>query len=427
MALKSSNKVDTNVYEIEVTVDAQTFADACKSAYMRQRKSIQLPGFRKGKAPMGMVEKAYGEAVFYEDALEIVYPQAVQAAIDEAELRVVDQPFDLDVPVMSKSEGVEMKMKVTVYPEVKLGKYKGLKAEYGETEATDDDVAEELKNMQERNSRLVSVEDRPAEMGDTAEIDFEGFVDGEAFDGGKGENYPLELGSGSFIPGFEEQVAGHNVDDEFDVNVTFPEEYQADLAGKEAVFKCKIHEIKKKELPELDDEFAKDVDEEVETLDELKEKLTKQISEKKAEDAKREFENALIQQVIDNMEAEVPECMNTQKVDELVQDYGYRLQMQGIDINTYLQYLGQTMDDFKKQFEDGAKQQVRVAIALEEIAKAENIEATEEEINAEVDKLAEQYGMDAEQIKAAVPTEQLENDIKTRKAVDVVVDSAKKA
>ena len=178
MALKSSNKVDTNVYEIEVTVDAQTFADACKSAYMRQRKSIQLPGFRKGKAPMGMVEKAYGEAVFYEDALEIVYPQAVQAAIDEAELRVVDQPFDLDVPVMSKSEGVEMKMKVTVYPEVKLGKYKGLKAEYGETEATDDDVAEELKNMQERNSRLVSVEDRPAEMGDTAEIYFEGFFDG---------------------------------------------------------------------------------------------------------------------------------------------------------------------------------------------------------------------------------------------------------
>ena len=193
------------------------------------------------------------------------------------------------------------------------------------------------------------------------------------------------------------------------------------------MFKCKIHEIKKKELPELDDEFAKDVDEEVETLDKLKEKLTKQISEKKAEDAKREFENALIQQVIDNMEAEVPECMNTQKVDELVQDYGYRLQMQGIDINTYLQYLGQSMDDFKKQFEDGAKQQVRVAIALEEIAKAENIEATEEEINAEVDKLAEQYGMDAEQIKAAVPTEQLENDIKTRKAVDVVVDSAKKA
>ena len=427
MALKSSNKVETNVYEIEVTVDAETFKDACKKAYMRQRKSIQIPGFRKGKATQGMIEKVYGEGVFFEDALEIIYPEAVQAAIDEAELRVVDQPFDLDVPVMSKEEGVELKMKVTTYPEVKLGEYKGLEAEYGETEATDDDVAEELKNMQERNSRLVSVEDRAAEMGDTAEIDFEGFVDGEAFDGGKGENYPLELGSNSFIPGFEEQVAGHNVGDDFDVNVTFPEEYEASLAGKEAVFKCKLHEIKKKELPELDDEFAKDVDEEVETLDELKEKLKKQISERKAETAKREFENALIEQVIENMEAIVPDCMNTQKCDELVQDYAYRLQMQGIDLNTYLQYLGQTMDDFKAQFEDNAEQQVRVSLALEAIVKAEGIEATEEEVNAEVDKLAEQYGMDAEQIKAAVPTEQLESDIKTRKAVELIVDSAKKA
>ena len=426
MALKSSNKVDTNTYEIEVTVDAATFADACKKAFMRQRKSIQLPGFRKGKATQGMIEKVYGEGVFFEDALELVYPDAVQAAIDEAELKVVDQPFDLDVPVMSKEEGVEMKMKVTTYPEVKLGKYKGLKAKYGETEASDDDVAEELKNMQERNSRLVSVEDRAAEMGDTAEIDFEGFVDGEAFDGGKGENYPLELGSGSFIPGFEEQVAGHKVGDEFDVNVTFPEEYQAELAGKEAVFKCKIHEIKAKELPELDDEFAKDVDEEVETLDELKEKLKNQISERKAENAKREFENSLIEKVIDKLDAVIPECMNTQKVDELVQDYGYRLQMQGIDLNTYLQYLGQTIDDFKEQFKENAAKQVKVALALEEIVKAENIEATEEEVNAEVDKLAEQYGMDAEQIKAAVPTEQIENDIKTRKAVDVIVDSAKK-
>ncbi|MBQ7204108.1 MAG: trigger factor [Eubacterium sp.] len=427
MALKSSNKVDTNVYEIEVTVDSQTFTDACKSAYMRQRKSIQLPGFRKGKATQGMVEKVYGEGAFYEEALEIVYPEAVQAAIDEAELRVVDQPFDLDVTVMSKAEGVEMKMKVTTYPEVKLGDYKGLSAEYGETEATDEDVNEELNSMLERNSRLVTVEDRAAEMGDTAEIDFEGFVDGEAFDGGKGENYPLELGSNSFIPGFEEQVAGHNVDEEFDVNVTFPDEYEASLAGKEAVFKCKIHEIKKKELPELDDEFAKDVDEEVETLDELKDKLKKQISERKEENAKREFENDLIKQVIDNMEAEIPECMNAQKTDELVQDYGYRLQMQGIDLNTYLQYLGQTIEDFKAQFEENAKQQVKVSLALEAIAKEENIEATEDEINEEIDKLAKQYDMDAEQIKAAVPAEQLESDIKTRKAVDIIVDSAKKA
>ena len=426
MALKSCNKVDTNTYEIEVTVDAQTFADATKQAYMKQRKSIQIPGFRKGKASQGMIEKVYGEAVFYEDALEIVYPDAVQGAIDEAQLRVVDQPFDLDVPVMSKAEGVEMKMKLTTYPEVKLGEYKGLEAEYGETEATDEDVAEELKNMQERNSRLVTVEEGAAERGDTAEIDFEGFVDGVAFEGGKGENYPLELGSGSFIPGFEEQVAGHSVDEEFDVNVTFPEEYEPSLAGKDAVFKCKIHEIKHKELPELDDEFAKDVDDEVETLDELKEKLKKQISERKAETAKREFEDALLEKVIDGIEAEIPECMFTQKTDEMIQDYAYRLQMQGIDLNTYLQYLGQTMEDFRAQFEEGAKKQVKVSLALEAIVKAENIEATEEEIEAEVNKLAEQYGMEADQIKTAVPEEQLKADIVNGKAVDFVVENAKK-
>ncbi|MFR6511180.1 MAG: trigger factor, partial [Eubacterium sp.] len=324
MALKSSNKVDTNTYEIEVTVDAQTFADACKSAYMKQRKSIQIPGFRKGKATQGMVEKVYGEGAFYEEALEILYPNAVQSAIDEAELKVVGQPFDLDVPVMSKAEGVEMKMKVTTYPEVKLGEYKGLEAKMLDTEATDDDVAEELKNMQDRNSRLVTVEDRAAEMGDTAEIDFEGFVDGVAFEGGKGENYPLELGSGSFIPGFEEQVVGHKSEEEFDVNVTFPEEYAEELAGKDAVFKCKIHEIKSKELPELDDDFAKDVSE-FDTLDELKADLKKQIGERKTASANTDFENQLLEQVCDNMEVEIPECMFDQKCDEMIQDYAYRL------------------------------------------------------------------------------------------------------
>ena len=428
MALKSCNKVDTNTYEIEVTVTPEDFVEATKKAFMKQRKRLQVPGFRKGKAPQGMIEKVYGEGAFYEDALEIVYPEAVQGAIDEAKLRIVDQPFDLDVSVMSKAEGVEMKMKVTTYPEVELGKYTGLKAEYGETEATDEDVENELKNMQERNSRLITVEDRAAEMGDTAEINFEGFVDGEAFEGGKGENFPLELGSGQFIPGFEEQVAGHNVDEEFDVNVTFPEEYGAEeLAGQDAVFKVKINEIKTKELPELDDEFAKDVDDEVETLDELKNKLKEQISERKAETAKTEYENALIEKVVDDMKVEIPECMNTQKTDEFVQDYGYRLQMQGMDLKTYLQYLGQTMEDFRAQFEEGAKKQVRIALALEAIAEAEKIEPTEEEIEEEINKLAEQYGMEADQIKAAVPEEQLKKDIATRKAYDFVVDNAKKA
>lgn len=426
MALKSSNKVDTNTYEIEVTVDAQTFADACKSAYMKQRKSIQIPGFRKGKATQGMVEKVYGEGAFYEEALEIVYPNAVQSAIDEAELKVVGQPFDLDVPVMSKAEGVEMKMKVTTYPEVKLGEYKGLEAKMLDTEATDDDVAEELKNMQDRNSRLVTVEDRAAEMGDTAEIDFEGFVDGVAFEGGKGENYPLELGSGSFIPGFEEQVAGHKSEEEFDVNVTFPKEYAEELAGKDAVFKCKIHEIKSKELPELDDDFAKDVSE-FDTLDELKADLKKQIADRKTASANTDFENQLLEQVCDNMKVEIPECMFDQKCDEMIQDYAYRLQMQGIDLNTYLGYLGQTQEQFKAQFMDGAKQQVKTQIALDAIVEAEKLEATEDEINAEIDKLAAQYDMEADKIKAAVPQNQIAKDVTTKKAVDLIVNSAKKA
>ncbi len=426
MALKSSNKVDTNTYEIEVTVAPEVFADACKSAYMKQRKSIQLPGFRKGKATQGMIEKVYGEGAFYEEALEIVYPKAVSEAIEEAGLRTVDQPFDLDVPVMSKAEGVEMKMKVTVYPEVKLGDYKGLKATMLPTEASDEDVDTELENMRDRNSRLVSVDDREAQMGDTAEIDFEGFVDGVAFDGGKGENYPLELGSGSFIPGFEEQVVGHKIDEEFDVNVTFPEEYAAELAGKDAVFKCKIHEIKTKEMPELDDEFVKDVSE-FDTLDELKADIKKSLSEKKEADAKADFENQLIEQVVENMECEIPECMFESRTNEMVQDYSYRLQMQGIDLNTYLSYMGQDMDTFKKTFREGAENQVKASIALEAIVAAENIEVTDEEIDAEVAKLADQYKMEADQIKAAVPADQLASDIKTRKALDLVVESAVKA
>lgn len=425
MALKSSNKVETNVYELEITVDAETFTEACKKAYMKQRKSIQIPGFRKGKATQGMIEKVYGEGAFYEEALEIVYPEAVGSAFDEAGLKVIDQPTDVEFPVMNKQDGVVIKMKVTTYPEVKLGEYKSLKGKMLDTEATDEDVENELKSMQDRNSRLVTVEDRESQMGDTCDIDFEGFVDGVAFEGGKGENYPLELGSNSFIPGFEEQVAGHKTGEEFDVNVTFPEQYEPSLAGKDAVFKCKINEIKTKELPELDDEFAKDVSE-FDTLDELKADLKKQISERKEANAKTDYENQLIEQVVENMEVDIPECMNKQKCDEMIQDYSYRLQMQGLDLNTYLQYLGQTMEQFREQFMDGAKQQVKVKLALDAIVKAENIEATEEEIAEEIAKLAEQYNMEADKIKAAVPQEQLTDDIVTRKAVDFVVDNSVK-
>lgn len=423
MALKSSNKIDTNTYELEVTVDAETFNKACTTAYLKNRKNIQVPGFRKGKATQGMIEKIYGEGVFYEDALDVIYPEAVSAAFDEAKLEVVDAPYDLEVPVIGKENGVEMKMKVTTYPEVKLGDYKGLKVAKLPTEASDEDVENELKTVQESRARLVVADDREAQTGDTVSLDFEGFVDGVAFEGGKGENYPLELGSGSFIPGFEEQVAGHKIDEEFDVNVTFPEEYEESLAGKDAVFKCTIHEIKAKELPELDDDFAQDVSE-FDTLDEYKADLKKQISEKKEADAKTDMENQLLEQITDNMKAEIPECMFAKRCDEMVQDYSYRLQMQGLDLNTYLQYLGQDMDSFKETFKEAAEKQVKVSVALRAIIEAEKIEATDEDIDKEAAKIGEQYGMDAEQVKKAIPAEQLAEDVKRNKAVDMIVEAA---
>lgn len=422
MALKSSNKIDVNTYELVITVDAATFVDACKKAYLKERKSIQLPGFRKGKAPMGMIERMYGEQTFFEGALDIVYSDAVSAAFEEAGLNVIDTT-DVDVPVMSKAEGVEITMKVTTYPEAKLGDYKGLKVEKISVEATDEDVENELLQMQKRNSRMIDVTDRAAAMGDTATIDFEGFVDGVAFEGGKGENYDLELGSGSFIPGFEEQVAGHNIDEEFDVNVTFPEEYTPELAGKEAVFKCKIHEIKMNELPELDDEFAKDVSE-FDTLDEVKEDLKKKIEERKTANAKTETENKLLDMVVENMEVEIPEVMFTKRVDEMLQEYRYQLQNSGIDLETYLQYMGQDEESFKATLRESAEKQVKLSVALTAIIKAEEIQANDEEIDDEAAKLGANYGMSAEQVKKAIPAERLAEDVCRNKAVDLIVNSA---
>ncbi|MDE7124583.1 MAG: trigger factor [Eubacterium sp.] len=422
MALKSSNKVDVNTYELVITIDSEAFNEACKKAFLKDRKNIQIPGFRKGKATMGMVEKMYGEGAFFEEALDALYPEAVSAAFEEAELNVVDTN-NVNVPVMSKTEGVEITMTVTTYPEVKLGEYKGLKVTKLPTEATDEDIENELLSMQKRNSRLIDITDRAAEMGDTATIDFEGFTDGVAFEGGKGENYPLELGSGSFIPGFEEQVAGHSIDEEFDVNVTFPEEYAAELAGKEAVFKCKIHEIKATELPELDDEFAKDVSE-FDTLEELKEDLKKKLSDSKEAKAKTDIENQLLDQVVEGMEAEIPECMFAKRTDEMMQEYSYQLQNSGIDLDTYLQYMGQDKETFKASLKDGAEKQVKLSLALTAVIEAEKIEPTEEEINDEAAKIGANYGMDAEQVKKSVPVSRIAEDVARNKAVDLIVDSA---
>ena len=423
MSLKEFKKVDTNRYELEIVIDAGTFAEANRQAYEKNVKDINIPGFRKGKAPMSIIQKMYGEGVFYEDALNILYPDAVEGAIKEAKLKFVDDKIDFDM-VSIGAEGVDFKVTVTVEPEVELGEYKGIKAEKAPVEVTDAEVDEEISRLADRNARMISVEDRAAAMGDTAVIDFEGFVDGVAFEGGKGESFSLGLGSGSFIPGFEEQVVGHNAGEEFDITVTFPEDYQADdLAGKEAVFKIKLHEIKVRELPEIDDEFAKDVSE-FDTVDELKADIKAKTLERKQKASDEQVENDIVDKIVEGMKAEIPEAMINNRVKQMVQDFAYRLQMQGMNIETYIQYTGTDMAEFENTFRPQAEKQVKMRLALEKIVELENIVPTEEEINAQIDKMAENYGITAEQVKNAVPAEEIAKDIAVNKAVDLVKEAA---
>ena len=421
--LKSSNKVETNVYELEISIDAETFENAIQKAYFKMKNKITLPGFRKGKAPRHMIERRYGEGVFYEDALEIVYPDAVEEAIKEAGLEIVDTPHDLDVTEIGKN-GVEMKLKVTVKPEVKLGKYKGLKGTKMSTKVSAEEVKAELTRLQEQNSRMISVDDRPAKKGDTAVIDFEGFVDGVAFNGGKGENHNLELGSGSFIPGFEDQVIGHSIDDEFDVNVKFPDDYHAEeLKGKDATFKVKLHDIRLKEVPALDDEFAKDVSE-YDTIDELKKSIKDHLEEHKKADADNKLANDLIGEVAENIKAEIPQVMFDNEAENMVNDFAYNLQAQGLDIQTYMKYTGTDKDAIKQQYMETATKQVKIQLAIEAIIAAEKIEASEDEIKEEYEKVAKQYGLDVEEVKKVLSEEHVASTVKSRKAVEFVKDNA---
>lgn len=424
MSLVSANKTETNTYAVEIAIAAEDFRAAIQQAYLKQRKSIQIPGFRKGKAPLQMIEKLYGKEVFYEDALDIVFPEAVQAAYEEAGIEPVDQPRDFDVKTMSKEEGVVMSFNVTVKPEITLKAYKGLAAEKADSKVTKEEIDHEIEHMLERGARIINVDDRAAKDGDITVIDFEGFVDGVAFDGGKAEKYELTIGSGSFIPGFEEQIIGHSIGEEFDVNVTFPEAYAPELASKDAVFKIKLHEIKVKELPELDDEFAKDMGE-YETVDELKKGVEEDILKRKQDSAQHAFEDAVIEALVENVEGEIPECMYDNKAKEDVDSFAQRIAQQGIDLDTYLMYMGMDKATFEGQMRERAVSEVKIDLAIEKIIEAEGLKASDEAIAEEYTKMAEMYQLDVEKIKELVPEATIAAELAKQDAFKLVIDSAK--
>ncbi|MBQ2974046.1 MAG: trigger factor, partial [Clostridia bacterium] len=405
-------------------IAAEDFRAAIQQAYLKQRKSIQIPGFRKGKAPLMMIEKLYGQEVFFEDALDIVFPEAVQAAYEEAGIVPVDSPKDFDVKTMSKEEGVVMTFNVTVKPEITLKAYKGLTAEKADVKVAKEEIDHEIEHMLDRGARIVNVDDRAAQNGDITVIDFEGFVDGVAFDGGKAEKYELTIGSGSFIPGFEDQIIGHSIGEEFDVNVTFPAEYAPELASKDAVFKIKLHEIKVKELPELDDEFAKDMGE-YETVDELKKGIEEDMLKRKQESAQNAFEDAVIEALVENVEGEIPECMYDNKAKENVDSFAQRIGQQGIDLDTYLMYMGMDKAMFESQMRERAVADVKIELAVEKIIELEDIKATDEAIAEEFTKMSEMYNLDVEKIKELVPEATVAAEIARQQAIKLVIDSAK--
>ncbi len=426
MTLKSVEKVETNIYELEVAIDAETMVEAAQKKFNESRKKIALPGFRKGKAPRNLIEKMYGENYFFETAFDdIVLQPAVSDAIDESKLNLVDNPKDLDVKELSK-DGALFTFKVTTKPEVEISDYKGIKAEKANVRVEKKEIDAELDTMRQRGAREITVEDRAAQDGDITDIDFEGFVDGVAFDGGKGESYPLTLGSGQFIPGFEEQIVGHNIGEEFDVNVKFPEEYGAEeLAGKDATFKVKLNGIKFRELPELDDEFAKDVSEDCDTLEDLKKSIKKDITERKQKKADDEFRSKCFDVLVENLKAEIPEVMIDNRAKEDEQNFAQRIGMQGgIDLDTYLMYIGMEKEAFLADIRVQAERNVKISLALEKIVELENIEVTDEDLDKEYTKLAEMYNMEADKVKAILPAENLKSDIALDKAADFVVDNA---
>ena len=423
MSLKSSTKAEeANLYSLDIEIAADAFEAACQKAFAKLKNRISIPGFRKGKVTRKMAEAFYGKGFLYEDALDLVYPEAVEGAIKEAELDVVGTK-NADVKEIGEN-GVALTVEVYVKPDVEIKAYKELKATKKKVEATDEEIEAKLHELVHRNARIIAVEDRAAENGDTTVIDFEGFVDGVAFDGGKGENHELKLGSGSFIPGFEEQIVGHNPGDEFDVNVTFPTEYTPELAGKDAVFKVKLHEIKTEELPEVDDEFAQDAAD-CDTVDALKKSLADEIKAQKEEQNENEIREQVFEKLIENVVADIPPVMVDSELDNRIRDIDYRLSAQGMSFETYLQYMGMSVEDYREQQREDAEKAVKLRLALEKIVELENLEVTEEDLEKEYEKLAAQYQMEADKIKAIISADSLKKDLSVQKASDFVRENAK--
>ena len=423
MNLVKNEKLENNSHELHFAVDAEAFNAAIAKAFKREAGKYNIPGFRKGKAPRHMIEKMYGADVFHYSAINDLFPDAYEAAVAESGIDPVDRP-EVDVVSASTDDGVVLKAVVTVKPEVKVGAYTGLKVSKKANTVEDAAVEAEIERMRERNARMITREGS-AENGDITDIDFEGFVDGTAFEGGKGEHFSLTLGSGQFIPGFEEQVVGHAAGDEFEVNVTFPEEYQAkELEGKPAVFKVKLNEVKTKELPVADDAFAKDVSE-YDTLDELKSSIRKGMEEKAEKDTELEVENDLVDQVVATLEADIPSVMIESRIDEMARDFEYRLQQQGLRLQDYLKYMGGEAEKFRDGFKEQAEKQVKIRLALEEVAKKENLAATEEDFENEVKRIAEAYKMEVEKVRGIVPELEVKKDLAVNKAIDFIKKNAK--
>ena len=419
--------LEKNMAKLTIEVTAEEVTKAIQGAYQKNKNRFNVPGFRRGKVPQKMIEKMYGVGVFYEDAVNAMIPDAYEKAVAESELEIVSRP-EIDVIQIEAGKPMIFTAEVAVKPEVVLGEYKGLEVAKQDTFVTEDDVMEEIKKEQEKNATVVTVEDRPLQKDDTAVIDFEGFCDGEAFEGGKGEDFPLVIGSGQFIPGFEEQLIGKSTGEEAEVNVTFPTPYQAkELEGKDALFKVTVKEIKARELPEIDDEFASEVSE-FETLEEYKKEVADKLKERKEADAKRAKEDEAVQKAVENASMEIPEAMIKTQASNMVNEFAQRMQMQGLTMDQYMQYTGTTRDQMEKQMEEQAKKRIEVRLTLEAVVKAEDIQVSDEEFDKEIAEMAENYKMEADKFKELIGAEEagrMKMDIAVQKAVDLIAEKAK--